>query len=183
MKYYHALSVFVWIGRFLINRALHRPRAGIFHDTWFIAYKYIDIINEAFFSIWYQEFDFLISRNIFWYQEFHFLISRNNKYLFVSRIHFLISINRILDINNYKLFLDIKKLNSFLDIKNSISWYQEIIHIFLTSKNRIPDIKKPFLDIKKSISWYQELLLFFISTKGLLDIKNSISWYQEMLNK
>ena len=61
---------------------------------------------------WYQEmyseapFYYLFSIN--WYQEFDFLISRN---------HFLISRNIILDIKNRNLFLDIKK---------SISWYQEI---------------------------------------------------------
>ena len=85
----------------------------------------------------YEEtFYYLFS--ISWYQEFDFLITRNT-------------------------FPDIKKCiliprNAFLDIKNSISWYQEIIHIF-DIKKRIPDINKSILDIKESNSWYQEILL------------------------
>ena len=116
---------------------------------------------------WYQ--DFLISRNIFqppfyyllsisWYQEFEFLVSRNINFFLISRnifldiknsiswyqeIHFLISRN---------IILDIKKWHFFLDIKISISWYQEFkSNDFLILGIRFFDIKKCvlFLDIKK----------------------------------
>ena len=104
---------------------------------------------------WYQEIDFLIWREMYsealfyyllcisWYQEFDFLI---------SRIPFLISQNK---------FLDIKKWNIFLDIKKSNSWNHEIN--FLISKYR-------FLDIKNSIPWYQ-VFDFYISRIWFLDIK------------
>ena len=64
----------------------------------------------------YQEF-------ISWYQEIQFLISRNEMHFLISR-------------------------NWFLDINNSISWYQEIDFLILIIR---------FLDIKKSISWCQEM--------------------------
>ena len=75
-------------------------------------------------------FYFLFS--IYWYQEIDFLISRND---------FLISKIRFLDIKKCVLFFDIKKSNSwykekyflisgnvFLDIKKSNSWYQELLY-------------------------------------------------------
>ena len=102
------------------------------------------------FSIsWYQQFDFLISRNTF--PDITKCIS------LISRIQ----------------FLDIKKKYTFLDIKKSNFWYQEIdflisrnvfwgavlllIQYFLISSIWFLDIKKPFLDIKKYNSWYQEI--------------------------
>ena len=130
--------------------------------------------------IWYQEIEFLISRDIFWGAVLlfmkYFLISRNIDY-------FLISGNRILDIN--KWFLDIKDSISwykkwiwFLDIKKCISRYQEFDFLisriwFLDIKKWILDIKKYLLfhDIKKSNSWYQEF--DFLISKIFLDIKNS----------
>ena len=118
------------------------------------------------FSIsWYQEFDFLISRNnthfliskhripdikksMFWYQEMC-IISR------YQEIEFLIS--RIQMISWYQGFLDIKKYNSWYKEFDFLyqeiwtnSWYQEIE--FLISRNQI-------LDIKKLISWYQKIFL------------------------
>ena len=109
----------------------------------------------------YSDAPFYYLFSISWYQEFDFLISRN---------HFLISRNIILDIKKWNLFLDIKKSEFlisrnihnfllsrivFLDIKNFISWYQEID--FLISKNIswyqkiFLDIKNSFLDIKKCL--------------------------------
>ena len=116
-------------------------------------YQEIFLISRSF---WYQEFDFLISRNrildiknsIFWYQEFDFLISRNDKYFLISRIRFP-------DIKNSNWYQENEFLiskNAYLNIKNSTSWYQEIIHIswyqkieFLISRNRFLDIKKCIL--------------------------------------
>ena len=110
----------------------------IIHISWYQKIEYPDI-KKSFLDIkksisWYQEMyseaPIYYLYSISCYQVFDFLISRN---------HFLISRN---------IILDIKKWNLFLDIKKSITWYQEI-H-FLISKNS-------FLDIKNSISWYQEI--------------------------
>ena len=117
-------------------------------------------LNYLFSISWYQEFDFLISRNTFpdikkcisWYQEFDFLISRNNT-------HFLIS----------------KKSNSWY--QETISWYQEFD--FLISSNvfwgavllftKYFYIRIWMLDIKKWNSWYQEFD-FLISRIWFLNI-------------
>ena len=84
--------------------------------------------TQAFW--WYQEIEFLISRNIY-----HFLDIKNSVDFWISRIR----------------FLDIKK---YFLISNNISWYQEFIswyqvfHVlilrihFLKSRKRIIDIKK-----------------------------------------
>ena len=145
--------------------------------------------------IWYQEIEFLISRDIFWGAVLlfmkYFLISRNIDY-------FLISGNRILDIN--KWLLDIKDSISwykkwiwFLDIKKCISRYQEFD--FLISRNEFLISRKYlfFHDIKKSNSWYQEFdfliskniswyqeFEFLILRKRILGLKKSHFWYQEI---
>ena len=109
------------------------------------------------FSIsWYQEFDNLISRNIFWYPEIFFDIK--NSISWYQEKEFLISRIRFFDIKNSNFrnrILDMKKW--FLDIRNSNFWYQEMC----------------------IISWYQEIE-FLISRKTCLDIRKCISWYQEI---
>ena len=72
--------------------------------------------------------------------------------------------------------------SAFLDIKNSISWYQEIIHIswyqkieFLISRNHFLISKIDFL-ILRNVFWGALLLLlkyFLISRIWFLDIKKS----------
>ena len=93
-------------------------------------------------------------KSISWYQgyqEFYFLISRNVYYFLISR-------RRILDIQKSNLIYQEIFIISwyqeidFLISKKLNSWYQEIY--FLISRNRILDIKKYFLisrilDIKK----------------------------------
>ena len=76
-----------------------------------------------------------------------------------------------LDIKKYILRRTFTIYSAFLDIKNSISWYQEIIHIpwyqiieFLISWNHFLIPRNRFLDIKKCV-------LFFISRNRILDIK------------
>ena len=112
--------------------------------------KWILDIKKYF---WYQEV-FDIKNSIFWYQEFDFLISRNNKYFLISRIRFP-------DIKNSNWYQENEFLiskNAYLNIKNSTSWYQEIIHIswyqkieFLISRNRFLDIKKCILSNRFTI--------------------------------
>ena len=118
---------------------------------------------------------------------------------------FLISRNRILDINQEIEFL--------MSIKKSISWYQKLDFLisrnkfhflisrnkfhflisrngFLISRNQILDIKKywinsktapqsTFLDIKKSVSWYQEMISWYQEFDFLYQEMCMISWYQE----
>ena len=93
--------------------------------------------------------------------------------------HFLISTIRFLDIIHFLI-----SRNAFLDIKNSISWYQEIIHIswyqkieFLISRNHFLVSRNRFLDINKCI-----LRRRFTIYSVFLDIKYLISWYQETIS-
>ena len=136
------------------------------------------------FIFWYQEIDFLISRNVFWGAVLLFF-----KYFLISRNWFLDIKNSFMMARN--IILDIKKWNAirFLGRQNKLNdIYQEIdylisrnvfwgavllfIKYFLISRNIIIDIKKwnLFLDIKKSNSWYQEID-FLISRNRILDIK------------
>ena len=139
------------------------------------------LISRNIFDIrnsisWYQEIEFLISRNqildiknhISWFLEV-FLVSRNNEYFLVSRIR----------------FLDIKK---WIDIKKSNSWYQEFNFLksrkneyLLISRNRIlsyQEIDSFFLP-RNIHYFFVRKKDFLISKIRLLDIKNSITWYQE----
>ena len=121
-------------------------------------------INKIHVLIWRNVFWGAVyyKLSISWYQEFYF---------FISRIHFLISRNKIIAIKKWNLFLISR--NPILDIKKSISWYQEFDFLL--------DIKKyilsrrfttllVFLNIKNLISWNQEME-FLISRIWFLDIK------------
>ena len=138
--------------------------------------------RDVLSSNYEAQFYYLFS--ISWYQEIDFLISRN-------KTHILISRNQISDIKNQKLhFLISRKIfgavvsllikyflisrDGILDIKKWNPWYQEFdflisrnINYFLISRNGI-------LDIKKWNSWYQEID-FLIWRIPFLNIKNSIS--------
>ena len=130
------------------------------------------ILDMKKWNSWYEEMEFLISRNRFFFNikkcVLFLDISRNVYYFLIyQETEFLISRDAIF----------ISRIR-FLDIKNSNFWYQEMeflisrnIYYFLVSINRI-------LDIKKSNSWYQKI---FLDVKNsFLDIKKSNSWYQEI---